>query len=156
MARGFLEDTTSISRDSPTCCKESLCLLLFIIAGKNWILQALDIKSTFLQGKEMERLVFMKPPREANVASGTVWKLKKCVYGLVDASLKWYQRVVDCLIDLNGTKSKDPAVFYWRKDGVLALHVDDFMYAGTEQFLQDVICKVIFFHLSRARNSTTG
>jgi len=146
VARGFLEDTTSISRDSPTCCKESLRLLLSIIAGKNWILQALDIKSAFLQGKEMERLVYMKPPREANAKSGIIWKLLKCVYGLVDASLKWYQRVVDCLIDLNGTKSKDPAVFYWRKDGdivgVLALHVDDFMYAGTDEFLQDVIRKV--------------
>ena len=43
-------------------------------------------------------------------------------------------------------KSKDPAVFYWRKDGdlagVLALHVDDFMYAGSAKFLEEVMTKV--------------
>ena len=146
VARGFLEDTTSIIRDPPTCCKESLRLLLAIIAGKNWTVQALDIKSAFLQGDELGRLVYMKPPKEANVASGVIWKLKKCVYGLVDASLQWHQRVADSLIDLDGVKSKDPAVFYWRKDGelagVLALHVDDFIYAGSEKFLEDVMKKV--------------
>ena len=146
VARGFLEDTTSIIRDSPTCCKESLRLLLAIIAGKNWTVQAFDIKFAFLQGDDMERLVYMKPPKEANAETGVIRKLKKCVYGLVDASLQWYQRVADCLIDLDGTKSKDPAVFYWRKDGelegILALHVDDFMYAGSEKFLEDVMKRV--------------
>ena len=146
VARGFLEDTSSIISDSPTCCKESLRLLLAIIAGKNWIVQALDIKSAFLQGNDMMRPVYMKPPKEAKVAPEVIWKLKKCVYGLVDASLKWYQRVADCLIDFDGVKSKDPAVFYWRKDGdlagVLALHVDDFMYAGSAKFLEEVMTKV--------------
>ena len=37
-------------------------LLLAIIAEKNWNVQALDIKSAFLQGDKMGRLVYMKPP----------------------------------------------------------------------------------------------
>ena len=31
----------------------------------------------------------MKPPKEAGT-KGEVWHLEKCVYGLNDASLQWY------------------------------------------------------------------
>ena len=146
VARGYLEDTSNIASKSPTCTKEGLRLLLCIIGTHEWTIQALDIKSAFLQGNQMERVVYLKPPKEAGLNPDTIWKLNKCVYGLVDASLEWYQRVSDFMIDQGGIRSKDPAIFYWKEDdklvGVLTVHVDDFMFAGNQSFLVNVISKV--------------
>ena len=94
----------------------------------------------------MQRKVHLRPPKEAN-ANGKIWLLEKCVYGLVDASLKWYEKVRKTLKECGGTESKvDPAVFYWHDSnglaGVLAVHVDDFLWAGSEIFEINVISKV--------------
>ena len=43
----------------------------------------MDIKSAFLQGKSIERDVFIKPTREAN--ANKLRKLKTTVHGLCDA-----------------------------------------------------------------------
>ena len=51
----------------------------------------MDIKTVFLQGKLLERQIFMKPPKEANTKK--LWKLGKCVYGLNEASRYWCERV---------------------------------------------------------------
>ena len=69
-----------------------------------------------------------------------IGKLDKCVYGLSDASLNWYCRVKSFLLELGASVSKvDPAVFYWVDGhgdvyGVLACHVDDFIWEGKPEF----------------------
>ena len=70
--------------------KESLRLTLVTAASKGWRIGSLDIKSAFLQGQKIERDVYLKPraPREAG--TDKLWKLNKTVYGLGDASRRWY------------------------------------------------------------------
>ena len=103
----------------------------------NWEMNSLDVKCAFLQGKLLEREVYLRPPREANV-KGVLWKLNKCVYGLMDASRHWYFRVKEELLKRNCKVSKlDPAVFYYYDNGLkgfLLSHVDDFFFAGSEAF----------------------
>ena len=48
--------------------------------------KSMDIKTAFLQSKELDQLVYLDPPKKANVPPGYIWKLSKCVYGLTDAS----------------------------------------------------------------------
>ena len=72
----------------------------------------------------------MLPLKEAN--TNNVWYLKKCPYGLVDASGKWYVNVKSVLISLNLSMSKgNPSIFYHHKNdklsGLIAIHVDDFL-----------------------------
>ena len=143
VARGFEEDTRNIEKESPTCSKEALRLILSIIASKRWKLNSIDIKAAFLQGDDITRNVFVRPPPEANCAPGVVWLLKRCVYGLTDASLKWYMRVKKVMIGEGAEMSSlDPSVFIWRKNsdvvGILAIHVDDFLWSGNTYF-----CKII-------------
>ncbi|VDI51209.1 Hypothetical predicted protein [Mytilus galloprovincialis] len=93
----------------------------------------------------MQRKVHLRPSKEAN-ANGKLWLLEKCVYGLADASLKWYEKVKKTLNECGGIESKvDPAVFYWYNSnglaGVLAVHVDDFLWAGTNLFETEIISK---------------
>ena len=79
VARGFEEDSSSLTNDSPTCSKDSFRIMLSIVASKQWKIHSINIKSAFLQGKPLTRNVFLKPPREADTEA--IWKLKQAVYG---------------------------------------------------------------------------
>ena len=82
-ARGFQEEQ-NFRTDSPTCSKEGLRVALNTIASHKWKLNSIDVKTAFLQGKNIERDVFVKPQKEA--ATSKLWKLNKCVYRLADGS----------------------------------------------------------------------
>ena len=55
-----------------------------IISSNKWLINSLDVKTAFLQGKPIEWTVFVQPSKEAK--TDKAWELKKCVYGLADAS----------------------------------------------------------------------
>ena len=84
VARGFEEDSSNIQKDSPTCSRETLRLLLAILPSLNWEIHSLDVSSAFLQGEAISRNVFIRPPKEFR-EEGCVWKLKKPLYGLNEA-----------------------------------------------------------------------
>ena len=143
VARGF-EDAgrDDVRKDSPTCGRENLRLLFALTSSCNWRINILDIKSAFLQGKSIERDVFIKPPKEAN--TNKLWKLNTTVYGLCDAPREWYLSVKKELLATGCVKSRyDDAIFYWHKEntsqGILSAHVDDFCWAGTKLFQNIVI-----------------
>lgn len=148
VARGFEEiNKDDIPKDSPTCGSDSLRVVLAVIAPKKWNVHTMDIKTAFLQGSEIKRDIYIKPPIEAN-CRGVVWKLRKCVYGLSDASLSWYNKVKEVLEQCGVHVSQmDPAVFFWKNDqdgveGVLACHVDDFLWGGSAEFENKVVNKI--------------
>ncbi|CAG2211672.1 unnamed protein product [Mytilus edulis] len=125
VARGFEEfNRDDIPKDSPTCGTDSLRLVLAILAQR--------------------RKIYIKPPMEAQ-CKDIIWKLRKCVYGLSDASLSWYNRVKEVLEQCKVSVSKvDPAVFFWKNnkgsvEGVLTCHVDDFLWGGSKEFEEKVI-----------------
>ena len=91
VVRGFEEDCLDkFEKESHTCSKESLRTLFLVCAQNEWQLQSVDIKTAFLQDNLLNRDVYINPPREAGCPSTHTWKLNKCVYGLCEASLKWY------------------------------------------------------------------
>ncbi|GAB1599991.1 hypothetical protein Ahia01_000276600 [Argonauta hians] len=134
---GFQENS-DLKKDSPTCLKENLRLVVAIAASVKWKLKSLDIKSAFLQGKNIERDVYLIPPAE--VSNGKVlWKLNKVIYGLSDASRMWYLKVKEVLESLGMKMSiYDEALFYFKVIGklcgLIAIHVDDFLHVGNCEF----------------------
>ena len=77
-ARGFQDrDVDNIRNDSPTCSKEDLRIALAIMASNHWMCKSMDIKTAFLQSKELNWLVYLDPPKEANMPPGYIWKLSK-------------------------------------------------------------------------------
>ena len=133
MARGYEESKKDIRSDSPTCMKDSVRMRLAIAAGKGWKIKSLGVKAAFLQGKAIERELFLKPPIDFR-KKGKIWKLNKVVYGLCDASRSWYLKVVEVLTEL-GMKiaSSDKAVFTYKEEnleGMVIVHVDDMLYVG--------------------------
>ena len=86
----------------------------------------------------------MQPPKESGLDNSVAWKLNKCVYGLVDASRNWFLSVKNELIQLKCEQSKlDPALFYLfhegKLEGLFLMHVDDFLWAGSELFNVTII-----------------
>ena len=146
VARGFEEDCQN-NCDSPTIHKTSMRIFFSIVAYKQWPVKTTDIKSAFLQSKLLDRDVFIKPPKEAEVDEGKLWQLKRCLYGLNDAARQFFESVVDILKDLGCYQSQhDPALFYMKQDnklvGMFVSHIDDFLHAGEKIFDELVIDKL--------------
>ena len=146
VARGF-EDYSlpPEERQSPTCSREAIRIVFVINASMGWKLRSLDIKAAFLQGAPSDRIVYLKPPVEAN--TDKLWKLKKIVYGLADASLKWYEKVKDTLMSFGcDVSALDKGLFLKFENnissGMLAVHVDVFIWAGDTKFVESVIEKI--------------
>ncbi|KAK4327171.1 hypothetical protein Pmani_002341 [Petrolisthes manimaculis] len=142
VARGFEEETGNLRKDSPTCSKEAVHLALSVAATCGWVCHSLDVKAAYLQGYQIDRDVYLRPPPEFN--DGSLWKLKKTVYGLCDAARHWYLRVRSQLLDLGTIASSlEPALFSWRcgqsLEGVICVYVDDLFWAGTNGFKEQVI-----------------
>ncbi|XP_063688395.1 uncharacterized protein LOC134821623 [Bolinopsis microptera] len=101
------------------------------------------VARAFLQGKPIERLVYLTPPKEC-YKPGILWKLNKCVYGLSDAAKMWYRNVKDHSEQAGLKKCLyDDALFFSRVDkedlaGIMTVHVDDFIYAGTKGFESNI------------------
>ena len=95
VARGY-EETNKVRSDSPTCFRDSIRMLLAVAIGKDWIIHSLDVKAAFLQGNRIDRDLYLGPLKEFR-REGNVWKLKKVVCGLSDASRSWYLRVFEVL-----------------------------------------------------------
>lgn len=76
----------------------SIRTLLTLVACNNWFLHQLDVNNAFLHG-ELHEEVYMKAPYGYYVPLGKVLKLKKSLYGLKQASRKWYEKLSSSLLD---------------------------------------------------------
>ena len=122
-------------------------------------MNSIDIKTVFLQGKERERTVYVKPPKEAR--TDKLWLLRKCVYSLADAPRCWYLRVREELSHLHCNASKlDNGLFSIKNGclcGIIVCFVNDLLCGGTEEFSVSVIGKIhkVFTVGSECTNSFT-
>ena len=91
VARSFEEDAI-LQKDSPTVGKNTVRVFLAIVASRSWNIKTTDIKSAFLQSKQIYRDVFVRPPKEAG-CSDYIWILKRCLYGLNDAARQFFDSV---------------------------------------------------------------
>ena len=62
VARGFEERNIVEDTESPTCGKQALRLVFLTAASNSWQMQSIDIYSAFVQGNELTRDEFFKPP----------------------------------------------------------------------------------------------
>ena len=134
-----------IPRDSPTMSKLSRVLILQHAASLGWDIHSFDIKTAFLRGTERNpRLLGMEPPeemrRKMNLKPEEVVQLLKGAYGRVDAPFLWFQELRQSLLDLGFSQAPfDPCCFVLRgpdhrPEGILGIHVDDGLCAGSKQF----------------------
>ena len=95
VARGFQEESVV---DSPTSSRESICLALSLLAHFRWDPHSIGVKTAFLQSRPLDSSFYPFPPK---ADFRYLWKLKNCLYGLADAARKWFDRLVQVLLEMN-------------------------------------------------------
>ena len=146
VVRGFEENFNDLT-DSPTVEKRSIRIFFNIAVNEGWKVNALDIKSAFLKSDEINRIIYVNPPKQFRT-DGQVWRLLKPVYGLNDASRQWYQSLREELVHLGCFQSTlDKAIFMYydqngNLEGVLLIHVDDLLCGGSPSFFENIIDKL--------------
>ena len=115
VARGFQDrDAGNIKNDSPTCSKEGVRTALAIMAFNHRTCKSMSIKIAFIQGKELDWLVYLESPKDANVPPVYISKLTKCVYALSDALRSLYLTLREESLKSGAVVSKyDQAIFSW-------------------------------------------
>ena len=140
------QENCNVQGDSPTISKLAIRIFLSLAAAEGFKISSKDVRSAFLQGKDLERTVYVEPPSEMKKPF-KIWKLKKAAYGLGDAARNWYESVLQEMIKIGCQKSiYENALFYFKESGQLrgltATHVDDFMYCGDETYNGAVTQKI--------------
>ena len=141
VVRGF-EEREDTQKDAPTASKTSLRIAFGFACDKGWEIETIDVKAAFLQSRCIERDVYVTPPIEAKT-NNQLWRLRKPVYGLIDAARSWFLSLKDELIKCGCKQSRlDKAVFRWTDnnilEGIFVLHVDDFLITGSIKFFNAV------------------
>jgi len=127
---------------APTLSQAGKMHVLSVIAGSKWRLNISDISAAFLQTPELVRergQVYVRPPSEGlpGISANQIILLKKPVYGLDDAPMKWFRHFTSTVSKIGFTVSKlDPCIFYLRDPaqklvGIFGLHVDDSVSGGS-------------------------
>jgi len=109
-------------------------VILALASINNWELQQLDVSNAFFQGDFSEE-VYMKIPQGLyGYESLQCCKLKKSLYGLKQASHKWYEKLSNLLLSYGYLQSHvDHSLFIKHEKGEftsLLIYVDDIVLTG--------------------------
>ncbi|KAL1194917.1 Retrovirus-related Pol polyprotein from transposon TNT 1-94 [Cardamine amara subsp. amara] len=134
VAKGFTQkDSIDYTETfSPVSKKDSLRIVLGLVAHYDLELHQMDVKTAFLNG-ELEEEVYMDQP-EGFVATGKenlVCRLKKSIYGLKQASRQWYIKFNDTILSYGFVEVIVDRCIYMKVSGskfaILVLYVDDIL-----------------------------
>ena len=157
MARGF-EEVEEVEKDSPTVSKSTMRILMSVAVSKGWTVKSTDIKSAFLQGKEIQREMCTS---NLHVKQNTCWKIMETEEDslwIKYAARKFYDSIREELKNLALVQSKvDPSLFYKVNNGELIsasiTHIDDFMHCGSALFDNIVIKSLLERFIPRKEES---
>jgi Reverse transcriptase (RNA-dependent DNA polymerase) len=138
-ARGFLnKGKDSVSSDSPVALTAGQRLVLALLAEKEWIPNFWDFTTAFLQGNSLARDVFVVPSIDFGGRQEFL-RLKEPIYGIVSAPKSWFDRPIEvCRAAGLNSATIDQGLLIMTSGekvvGVLALHMNDEIGGGTEEF----------------------
>ena len=134
VAKGFLQKEGIDYHDtfSPVSKKDSLRIIMALVAHFDLELHQMDVKTTFLNG-ELEEEVYMTQPEGFISEKGNhlVCKLKKSIYGLKQASRQWYMKFHNIITSFGFEENIVDQCIYIKVSGskftFLVLYVDDIL-----------------------------
>ena len=124
---------------SPVMTRQTRQIMLQVAANNGWQLFRGDVSGAFLQGRDYPDTLRCIPCEEIcdamKIPRGSVTRLRRACYGLVDAPLDWYKTVAEYLESLGLERLRsDACSWIWRPNGtiqeMIAGHVDDFLFGG--------------------------
>ena len=121
---------------SPTLRYATLRVIIALAAKMGAIIHQLDVKTAFLNGV-LKTVVYVEQPTGFETGDPTkkVWRLKKALYGLVEAPRLWYETLHQVLDDYGFCRIVgDPCLYVLKRNShvaILGVFVDDFLIFGT-------------------------
>ena len=135
-AKGYnqIEGLDYFETYSPVANLTTVRIVLALASMHNWHLHQLDVNNAFLHGEPQEDVYMIIPPGVSHSNPNQVCKLNKSLYGLKQASRKWYEKLTSLRL-LNGYKqaSSDHSLFLKTTSSsftILLVYVDDVILAG--------------------------
>ena len=129
---------------SPVSKKDSLRIIMVLVAYYDLELHQMDVKTAFLNGN-LEEKVYMDQPQgfETTEKESLVCKLKKSIYGLKQASRKWYLKFNNTILSYGFVENTVNKCIYMKVSGsrfvIMVLYVDDILLAANDKgMLRDV------------------
>ena len=128
---------------APVPAAATIRAVLAVASAKRMRVRQWDFETAFLNSP-IEEEIFVHPPFGAKVRKGKCWKLKKCCYGLKQASRSWFKCLVGALEGAGLRQSNaDPCLFIGKdelgRDFYFVFHVDDVMLAVHDTKTENVL-----------------
>lgn len=126
---------------SPVVNSCSLRILFAIAAKRNYQMITFDIKTAFLYGK-LEEDIYMQPPQGYNYGD-KICKLRKALYGLRQAPIKWNETFTNTLRQRGLESLENEQCIFKNKSGtlILGIYVDDAILLGRDKEEIDALLK---------------
>jgi hypothetical protein len=139
MAKGFTqrEGIDYTKTFSPVSCKDSLRIIMMLVAHYGLEFHQIDVKTTFLNGDLLEN-VYMAQPK-GFVVKGKEHMgchLRKSIYGLKQASRRWYLKFDETIRSFGFKENEEDNCIYAKfRNGkfiFLTMYVDDILLASSD------------------------
>mmetsp|Transcript_32363 Transcript_32363/g.79448 ORF Transcript_32363/g.79448 Transcript_32363/m.79448 type:complete len:211 (-) Transcript_32363:750-1382(-) len=123
---------------SGTPTAQEVRVLIALATQLHWGLHSCDISQAFLQAEPLapDTHIYVWPPPGLNTPPGTVWKLRRHLYGLSAGPKAWTDTLRAFLISEGFTSVNSSNSMYAWSDGVdhiqLCFHVDDILIAFSD------------------------
>ena len=139
VAKGFTQKDGIDYKEtfSPVSKKDSLRIIMAVVAHYDLELHQMDVKTVFLNGN-LEEEIYMDQPEGFSVKGKEhmVCKLKKSIYGLKQASRQWYLKFNDTITSFGFQENTVDRCIYMKVSGskfiFLVLYVDDTLLATND------------------------
>ena len=83
----------------------------------------MDVDTAFLNGT-IDKEIYMVAPQGFKAENGKVWKLKKSLYGLKQASRIWNQTISKTLISYGYTQCESDPCLFVNGNSMILVYVD--------------------------------
>lgn len=122
---------------SPVSSKDSLRIIMALVAHFNLELHQMDVKTAFLNG-DIDETIYMVQPENFVLGDpkNMVCKLRKSIYGLKQASRQWYHKFHQVILSFGFEMNTVDDCVYHKFSGsrhiFLVLYVDDILLATND------------------------
>ena len=133
VAKGYDQEKNTQTDYAPVAKLSTLRALLALGLDYKFDFHQMDVSTAFLHG-ELDKPVYLRPPKGLEIPKGKVLKLKKALYGLRQSAQCWYTKFNSVMKKYNFSRCENDVCLYTKSTNhgiiYILLYVDDLIIAS--------------------------